>query len=234
MLAGALARVHLVSVFLLQLFLAQGDVGKACFLICDDPPHVVHKADVSEAAGVHLEMVEIVKVVVLLHLPELVTEAGASSWLCVEDDRFALLDYGGPFLLGAPQVDVLCGVAVVGPEQDVEQVVPPLSLRDAPLDEVAVVLVGAVQVTAGEVGPDVSGDHPAVLGIVLRDDPDVLHELADGAVRAVADAVVKGPVCELVFYQRADVEVEVVLEYFALHQAGDDLPGPGAWCNESV
>ena len=179
-------------------------------------------------------MVEAVQVEVLLHLPVLVPEAGALRRVAVEQDALPGCDDRVPPPSGRAEPGVRAGVGVVGPDEDVQEIVAEVALRKAVLDEGPVVRVAPVQVAGGKVRADVPGDDPAVAGEVPGDLPDVLHEALDGFVRAVADAVVEGAPGQLGLHHRADVEVEVPLEDLPLHEAGDDLAGPRLPDHEGV
>ena len=169
-------------------------MSKAGLLVLDDPDHVVDEADVVEPAGVDLEVVEIIEVVVLLHLPELVAQACAEAWPVVEDDGLPRRHDRVPFRPARTEPDVLRRIAEGYALEKVEKIVAKISGREDLLDEVAVVLIGAGEVAGREVGGDVPRDDVAVAGVVLRYFPDVRDQLADGLVRSVADTVVVGPI----------------------------------------
>ena len=68
-------------------------MSQARLKIVHHPPHIVDKTAIAHAALHNLPSVKIGKLVVLLHLPELIAEARPVAVVAVEDDRLAGFAY---------------------------------------------------------------------------------------------------------------------------------------------
>ena len=136
-----LSWMHDIAELLLEHPLRECDVGKSGLEVVNHPPHVVHEASVVHPAGLHLEAVELGKVVVLLDLPELVPETCAVPVVSVEYHRLARGDDFVVSVSRSHQPCVVLRIGVVDPHKDIKQVVPLLSRREAAHHEVTVHLV---------------------------------------------------------------------------------------------
>ena len=234
MLLVALRRVHPVAIFLVELLFAQGHMGEACFQVIHHPPHIVHETAVVHTAGIYLPMVKAIEVVVLLDLPELISEAGSSSVLPVEYHALSRLHNRLPFMLWGDQYCMLCRIGIDYAPQYVQQVVSLLSGLKALLDEPAVLLVAAVQVTRREIPLNIPRNQPAVPGVVARHLSYILQQSLYSFVWSVADTIVEGSVGQPLLDFRPHKPVKMELHHLAWHQTGDDLTRPRPWRYESV
>ena len=146
MLLIPLARVHLIAELLQQHLFAGGDVGKPGLEILHHPDHIIHKSCVMKSAGVHLKPVKLRQCKVLLHLPELVAEAGSVFRVVIEDNAFP----GGydvvPSESRRPQTRVLLRIGIIDSLKNIQQVVLLVFILDTLFYEGTITLVGAVQI----------------------------------------------------------------------------------------
>lgn len=140
-LAIALVLVHLIAVFVPKFPPALGDMVEPLLFVGEYPPHIIDKAAIMYTAGIDLPMVEVVKVVVLRHLPMLVAEGCAVAEVKIEGYALMFRNERIPH----PARTFLAGmdgrIAPRCSQQDIEQVIADLALLDVALDKRAVVVV---------------------------------------------------------------------------------------------
>lgn len=146
MLAIALSRMHRIAKLLLEDLLGLRHMSQAHSLVLDDPDHIIDKAGVVHSANIDLPMVEIVQIVILLHLPVLISQASASVFWTVKYHRLSRVNNWSPALLRASEPGIGLRIAVICPHKDIKQVIPLLAFLEMLFYKLPVSVVRMIQI----------------------------------------------------------------------------------------
>ncbi len=94
-------------------------VHLSLFTVFEYPPHIIHKASIMEPIAIDLQMVKVIQVIVLRYLPVLVSQAGATVEVPVEDNAFVGRNIFLPHPSRRSQVGMQRGVTPCRAQQDI-------------------------------------------------------------------------------------------------------------------